>query len=222
MAESQVPPGGPGMFTDQPTDRELYGYGLIEVPSYGGRCTNCGNGNGGYPPPIIDFDLTHGAPAPLITPVPVQEVPAGRTARGVHGHPAHDNSGPLAARGNRGPAGRLVDKPVEQLVDELYAAKSKRAASQRPVARRENQPGDAGRLHDASLVNLIRPPCPASRRPIRAISRPWHVRQASLNRKAAFTFRRLLRKGEPIARCAPGRPRTGIEETPKRLVKAFA
>jgi pilus assembly protein CpaC len=79
MTECQTPPGGPGMFTDQPTDRKLYSYGLIEVPSYGGRCTNCanGNGNGGYPPPILDFDLTHGAPGPLLTPVPVQEIPAG-------------------------------------------------------------------------------------------------------------------------------------------------
>jgi len=77
MNECQVPPGGPGMFTDQPTDRELYGYGLIEVPSYGGRCANCSNGNGTYPPPIIDFDMSHGSSGPMFTPVPVQEVPAG-------------------------------------------------------------------------------------------------------------------------------------------------
>jgi len=76
MTETQTPPGGPGMFTDQPTDRELYGYGLIEVPSYGSRCSNCDNGNGSYPPPIIDFDLSH-SPGPLLTPVPVQEIPAG-------------------------------------------------------------------------------------------------------------------------------------------------
>lgn len=77
MSECQVPPGGPGMFTDQPTDRELYGYGLIEVPSYGDRCSNCANGNGAYPPPIIDFDLSHGSHGPLLTPVPVQELPPG-------------------------------------------------------------------------------------------------------------------------------------------------
>jgi pilus assembly protein CpaC len=78
MSEAQTPPGGPGMFTDQPTDRELYGYGLIEVPSYGSHCNNCGTGagNGAYPPPIIDFDLSH-SPGPLLTPVPVQEIPPG-------------------------------------------------------------------------------------------------------------------------------------------------
>jgi hypothetical protein len=66
------------MFSDQPTDRELYGYGLIEVPSYGDHCTNCGgNGNGGYPPPIIDFDMSHGSSGPMISPTPIQDVPAG-------------------------------------------------------------------------------------------------------------------------------------------------
>ena len=42
MDPCQVPPGGPGTFTDVPTDRELYRDGMIEVPSYGGRCdVNC-------------------------------------------------------------------------------------------------------------------------------------------------------------------------------------
>jgi hypothetical protein len=76
MAEGQVPVGGPGMFTDQPTDRELFSYGMIEVPSYGGHCTGCASGNGAYPPPIIDFDAAH-SPRPLITPVPIQELPPG-------------------------------------------------------------------------------------------------------------------------------------------------
>jgi pilus assembly protein CpaC len=74
MTDCQTPPGGPGMFSDQPTARELYGYGLIEVPSYGSHCTSCGKDNGGYPPPIIDLDLTH-SPLPLLNPVPVQELP---------------------------------------------------------------------------------------------------------------------------------------------------
>jgi pilus assembly protein CpaC len=74
MSEAQTPPGGPGMFSDQPTDRELYGYGLIEVPSYGSHCATCGKESGAYPPPVIDFDLSH-APGPLLSPVPVQELP---------------------------------------------------------------------------------------------------------------------------------------------------
>ena len=76
MSDGQTPVGGPGMFTDQPTDRELFSYGMIEVPSYGGRCTGCASGNGAYPPPIIDFDQVH-SPRPLITPVPIQELPPG-------------------------------------------------------------------------------------------------------------------------------------------------
>lgn len=31
----QLPPGGPGMFTTSPTDREMYRDGLLEVPNYG-------------------------------------------------------------------------------------------------------------------------------------------------------------------------------------------
>jgi pilus assembly protein CpaC len=41
LGPGQVPPGGPGMFTDVPTDRELYIDGLIEVPNYGDHCENC-------------------------------------------------------------------------------------------------------------------------------------------------------------------------------------
>jgi pilus assembly protein CpaC len=37
----QVPPGGPGSYTDIPTDRELYIERMIEVPNYGDRCEGC-------------------------------------------------------------------------------------------------------------------------------------------------------------------------------------
>ena len=47
LDDGQIPPGGPGQFTDSPTDRELMGYGLIEVPKYGERCANCPPGQGG-------------------------------------------------------------------------------------------------------------------------------------------------------------------------------
>jgi hypothetical protein len=72
-----MPPGGPGMFTEQPTDRELYWYGMLEVPSNGGVCPNCGPGGhpGGYPPSVLDFDMGPKGPSPMITPVPVQEMP---------------------------------------------------------------------------------------------------------------------------------------------------
>jgi pilus assembly protein CpaC len=51
LAPDQVPPGGPGLFTDIPTDRELYIQGLIEVPNYGGgRCANGDCPPGAMPP----------------------------------------------------------------------------------------------------------------------------------------------------------------------------
>ncbi len=37
---SQFPQQGPGMFTDTPTDKELFGMGLLEVPKYGDPCEN--------------------------------------------------------------------------------------------------------------------------------------------------------------------------------------
>ena len=47
LDDGQVPAGGPGQFTDTPTDRELMGYGLIEIPKYGERCENCPPGQAG-------------------------------------------------------------------------------------------------------------------------------------------------------------------------------
>ncbi len=41
MDRDQVPQGGPGLYTDSPTDRELYFQGMLEVPSYGGPCATC-------------------------------------------------------------------------------------------------------------------------------------------------------------------------------------
>ncbi len=37
----RLPPGGPGMFTDVPTDRELYGFGMLEVCKFGPECDGC-------------------------------------------------------------------------------------------------------------------------------------------------------------------------------------
>ena len=47
LDDGQVPPGGPGQFTDTPTDRELMLYGLMEVPKYGERCPTCAPGQAG-------------------------------------------------------------------------------------------------------------------------------------------------------------------------------
>ncbi len=72
MRACEVPPGGPGLFTDIPTDHELFIDGMIEVPSYGDRCLGCdpvapgafGNGiRHSYPQPVDD-----GSANPVITP----------------------------------------------------------------------------------------------------------------------------------------------------------
>ncbi|MFQ5734159.1 MAG: type II and III secretion system protein family protein [Planctomycetaceae bacterium] len=42
MKGGQIPGGGIGLFTDDPTDRELFIDGKLEVTSYGDRCENCG------------------------------------------------------------------------------------------------------------------------------------------------------------------------------------
>ncbi len=47
LDDGQVPPGGPGQFTDAPTDRELMLYGLMEVPKFGDRCPTCAPGQTG-------------------------------------------------------------------------------------------------------------------------------------------------------------------------------
>jgi pilus assembly protein CpaC len=136
MQENQVPPGGPGMFTEQPSDRELYWYGMLEVPSNGGVCPNCGPGGNrpnGYPPPIIDLDMGHG-PGPMITPVPVQELapiheqfspniaPAPPAPGAMHSPAAQmmappppdtTNGGPIAPM-PVGPAGAPVGPPLPQ------------------------------------------------------------------------------------------------------------
>ena len=56
LAPHQVPHMGPGQFTDDPTDRELYFDGMLEVPLYGPECNGCevmggygaAGGAGGY------------------------------------------------------------------------------------------------------------------------------------------------------------------------------
>ena len=59
MQSDQLPAGGPGMFTDVPTDRELFFHHLLEVPKFGDSCDssmNCMPGGQCYETPF-------GAPA---------------------------------------------------------------------------------------------------------------------------------------------------------------
>ncbi len=52
MPSGQMLPGGPGKFTDTPTDRELVMHHLLEVPSFGEACDQCLDGGvtGSCPP----------------------------------------------------------------------------------------------------------------------------------------------------------------------------
>lgn len=44
-----MPPGGPGQFTDQPMDKELFFHNMIEVPKYGSDCEYCQDGTFALP-----------------------------------------------------------------------------------------------------------------------------------------------------------------------------
>lgn len=52
-----VPPGGPGSFTDIPTDRELFFHHMLEVPKFGDECEDCRNGLGGQQCPPVPFGV---------------------------------------------------------------------------------------------------------------------------------------------------------------------
>ncbi|GIX03050.1 MAG: hypothetical protein KatS3mg113_0056 [Planctomycetaceae bacterium] len=72
MPPEQVLPGGPGQFTTVPTDRELYGSGVLEVPNYG-------QGAPVYPPahvmptPVTSPPSSY--PPPLPSPAPRDPAP---------------------------------------------------------------------------------------------------------------------------------------------------
>lgn len=73
LDEGQVPAGGPAQFTDAPTDRELMAYGLIEVPKYGERCSQCPPGQSSqYVVPGLKESKPTSAP-----PAPATETPKG-------------------------------------------------------------------------------------------------------------------------------------------------
>ncbi|RMG35832.1 MAG: hypothetical protein D6725_11680 [Planctomycetota bacterium] len=91
MDRDQVPQGGPGLYTDSPTDRELYFDGMLEVPSYGGPCATCnfsGAANG-FCPHGAAYEYDQAAAGDrsgaretvrLLTPEPLQSSPGIRLA----------------------------------------------------------------------------------------------------------------------------------------------
>ncbi|MEX0702742.1 MAG: pilus assembly protein N-terminal domain-containing protein [Planctomycetales bacterium] len=85
----QVPPGGPGLFSSTPTDREFGWYGLLEVPDYGDECVGH---PGGCPPPAYG-GMTGAAPfgPPPAGAYPAEPAPYGR---GYDGSPQDPGAPP--------------------------------------------------------------------------------------------------------------------------------
>jgi len=74
LEPGQCPPLGPGMNTVSPTDRELFGLGLVEVPRVGPDCEQCppyGAGGQPLPPHATVPGVVGGAPAPRGTTTPL-------------------------------------------------------------------------------------------------------------------------------------------------------
>lgn len=69
MMPHQVPPGGPGLQTTDPVDRELYFDGLLEVPAYGPECPDCEPVPGMIlPEPMLPQDSSPSGEAPSLPP----------------------------------------------------------------------------------------------------------------------------------------------------------
>ncbi len=71
MQSGQLLPGGPGKFTDTPTDRELFFHHLLEVPNYGEECEQCQPQTMGVPGYMPGPTMTKANPetaSPLIGP----------------------------------------------------------------------------------------------------------------------------------------------------------
>jgi pilus assembly protein CpaC len=89
-----LPPGGPGQFTDVPTDKELYGSGFLEVPKYS-------ESNLGTRP--SDYGVPGGGPGPG-GPIPGEPLPRGMLP--PNGEPIDGQLPPGAVPGSPFPNGR--------------------------------------------------------------------------------------------------------------------
>ncbi len=77
MRPDQVPHDAPGWLQDEPTSKELFLDGMLEVPSYGPDCEGCERGDGNGMPGMIHGGAAHGAPhgAPSPCAAPVYSTP---------------------------------------------------------------------------------------------------------------------------------------------------
>lgn len=108
LTADQIPPGGPGMFTTTPNDRELYGHGLLEVPNYNPGCgPECENMPNSYGPPQQPYY----GPGPSITPSQSTH------PHGLIGPPGSEEEGPIlpAPDGGDGVTTRKSSKRSQQV-----------------------------------------------------------------------------------------------------------
>ncbi len=138
LDDGQVPAGGPGQFTDTPTDRELMGYGLIEIPKYGERCANCPPGQAG---PLIVPGLKQQT-GPALNPTTPAAVPADRKELLAPPAPKDAETTEAARRfATQMAAKQRSNSSVRQVGhDEATPKPRARAATRAPAPQTANQP----------------------------------------------------------------------------------
>ncbi len=108
---STVPPGGPGLFTEPPLDRDLYRDGIIEVPRYSDNCVggDCGPNGMGVP---RGAGLPAAFPGPVVgdVGVPVSSGPVPRAT--VAGTPLPRGASTQGRPTGTAPAVISVDAPI--------------------------------------------------------------------------------------------------------------
>ncbi len=125
----QLPPLGPGMTTTFPTDRELYGHGLLEVPRSGPECPS-----GAACDPDFSVKVQTGTPWPgrTMPTGPMMMTPPGSPTRSPNSVPLADPD--LNAPPGSGPSNSLPPPPgVDPSVSSRSSRDSKWPASSRPV-----------------------------------------------------------------------------------------
>lgn len=158
MDPCQVPPGGPGLFTDDPTDRELFYHGLIEVPYYGPECPSAPVGAFPPLPGPAPHHLIEPLPGPLAVPPPPAPVPASPAPAGPHWMPP---PAPGAADASRS-APSVVE--LEQALDHAAGQRG------RPVTTnwaRTTRTDGRGAARPASYTGAAGAPSPAGPPPRR-------------------------------------------------------
>jgi len=128
----QLPPGGPGMHTSSPTDRELYGMGLLEVPNY----------NDSYCPDCEEQDNFY-APNGTVEPSAMPSIPAPPEASLRQPNPQQLQSSshwwkknPLRSQTRPGPQSMSTQKSIQQVGFDRVSP----SRSLRPISTTQNKP----------------------------------------------------------------------------------